>query len=214
MKRSFLLSLLVALLTAPAFLQAQTLSQAEKDGLLQMRQEEKMAHDVYVALGETYPLPPFMHIPNAEKRHFNLVGLLQDQYELSDPLADRSQEAGYFSDPGYAKLYRQFVDQGAKSEVEALRAGAEIEELDIRDLQQLIAQTENTDLRETYSLLLEGSKRHLRAFTFQLEQRDANYEPKYLSATDFAALLDTGAATGKGTGKCCAKGKKCCKTRK
>ena len=50
-----------------ASLAIQDLSQDEKDSLIYMREEEKLARDVYQTLGQTYNLQIFKNIANSEQ---------------------------------------------------------------------------------------------------------------------------------------------------
>ena len=50
----------------------------EKESLTLMRQEEKLARDVYLTLGENYDLPVFTNIPRSEQRHMDQMGELLD----------------------------------------------------------------------------------------------------------------------------------------
>ena len=75
--------------------------------------------------------------------------------------------------------------------INALKAGAFIEELDIQDLQQLIKASDNDTIITVYENLLRASGNHLRAFTRQLSFRDINYTPSVLSVEEFDTILDS-----------------------
>ena len=70
------------------------LSTQEKDGLIYMRLEEKLARDVYLTLGKTYNQKMFVNIPESEQRHMDAVKALLDKYEIPDPVTDN--EIGSF----------------------------------------------------------------------------------------------------------------------
>jgi hypothetical protein len=70
---------------------------------------------------------------------------------------------------------------GSKSLVDAVKVGMFIEELDIKDLLELMEQTENEELLFVYSNLEKGSENHLRAFNRQLEKYNASYDYQYIS---------------------------------
>ncbi|WP_372816136.1 DUF2202 domain-containing protein [Pyrococcus kukulkanii] len=57
-------------------LPAGELTQEERDGLLYMVEEEKLAHDVYTKLDEKWGLEIFKNIANSESTHVNAVRLL------------------------------------------------------------------------------------------------------------------------------------------
>lgn len=143
------------------------LTSAEKASLLEMREEEKFARDVYITLGNLWNQPIFSNIAESEQRHMDAVKNLLDKYGLDDPAA--GNDLGEFTDPQFTQLFEQLVAQGQQSLEEALKVGVTIEELDIADLQQLIKQTNKTDIQRVYTNLLKGSNNHLAAFQSQLD---------------------------------------------
>ena len=144
------------------------LTQAEIDGLLYMREEEKLARDSYWTLYDQWHLSIFSKIANSEVMHMSKIKGLLDQYGLPDPAAGKA--VGEFSNPILQQLYDDLMVQGRQSSTEALKVGVVIEEVDIRDLQSYLAQTNKPDIINVYSSLLNGSYCHLRAFNSQLRQ--------------------------------------------
>ncbi len=142
------------------------LSSIERDGLIYMRLEEKLARDVYLTLGKTYKQKMFVNIPVSEQRHMDAVKALLDKYEIADPVNDN--EVGAFTNPEFKKLYDDFVSKGQTSFKDAMLVGKEIEEMDLKDLDERIAQTDNPDIISVYENLKRGSENHLRAFTKHL----------------------------------------------
>jgi len=135
-------------------------------GLTQMREEEKLARDVYLTLGEKWNLKIFNNIARAESRHMSAVGNLLRKYNLPDPVVDDTR--GQFTNEKYNELYQQLVATGLNSPEDALRVGVKIEEMDIADLKQEIDGVQSQDIRRVYLNLLRGSEQHLRAFNNQL----------------------------------------------
>ena len=166
---------------------ASPLSEAEKQGLIFMREEEKLAHDVYVKLGEVWDIPIFNNISRSESTHMEAVLGLIDKYKIPDPVTDMN--SGKFTNAEFTKLYQTLVDQGNISMIEALKAGAFIEETDIADLRERMNQTDNEDLKMVYDNLLSASYRHLRAFSRNLAYREAPYAPQRLSKQEFDDIL-------------------------
>lgn len=170
-------------LTAPP-METQTqshpiLTAQEVEGILLMREEEKLAHDVYMTLYEKWQIPVFANIAASEATHYQAMGDLIDLYDLEDPSEGMAE--GEFSSPELQELYEQLIASGSTSALEALKTGALIEDLDIADLQELIDQTEEEQIIFTYSNLLKGSVNHIRAFTSQLSRYKVEYEPVYIS---------------------------------
>lgn len=177
---------------------AGTLTQAETDGLLFMREEEKLAHDVYVTLGKTWNVNVFNNIPNSEQTHMDAVKTLLDRYGLADPA---SSEIGVFKNADLQKLYDQLIADGSGSLASALKVGALIEDMDIVDLEARIAQTDKADIILVYQNLTKGSRNHLRAFVKTLKnQTGEDYTPQYLSQTDYDAIISSDMERGGGQG--------------
>jgi hypothetical protein len=165
---------------------ASELSAEESAALLFMREEEKLARDVYNTLYETWGQPAFANIAASEQAHMDEVKLLLDRYGLTDP----ALEPGSFTDPSLAALYDQLVAQGSLSLADALKVGAAIEEIDILDLQNRLAQTDNADIQQIFNNLMSGSYNHLNAFVGVLSmQTGETYFPQYLSAEAYAAIV-------------------------
>ena len=166
---------------------ASPLSEAEKQGLIFMREEEKLARDVYVAMSEVWDIPIFNNISQSESAHMEAVLGLLDKYKIPDPVSD--MKPGKFTNHEFTKLYQMLVNQGNNSLIEALRAGAFIEETDIADLRERMTQTDNEDLKLVYENLLFASYRHLRAYSRNLAFREAPYAPQRLSKQEFDEIL-------------------------
>ena len=142
------------------------LSSQERDALIYMRLEEKLARDVYLTLGKTYKQKMFVNIPESEQRHMDAVKALLDKYKIADPVIDN--EIGSFTNAEFKKLYDDLVAKGQTSLKDAMLVGKEIEEMDIKDLNERLEQTDNPDIKSVYENLKRGSENHLRAFTKHL----------------------------------------------
>lgn len=145
---------------------ASTLNDQEITDLTFMREEEKLAHDVYIFLYKRYGLSIFNNIAGSEQMHTDSVKLLLDFYGINDPVA--SMELGKFDNTDLQTLYDQLIEQGSLSLSEALKVGTAIEEIDILDLQEAIENTTQVNILRVYNNLLQGSYNHLRAFTSTL----------------------------------------------
>jgi hypothetical protein len=142
------------------------LSDTERSDLLFMREEEQMAHDLYMVWYEMYAIPIFRNIGEAETIHASEVHLLLDRYQVpSDMIGNYS--SGY-NNPDIQALADALAEQGAQSLTDALKAGVAIEETDIADLDKAIANTTRPDIIQVYTNLRNGSENHLSAFTRQL----------------------------------------------
>ena len=157
----------------------------EEEGLLFMAEEEKLAGDVYSSLNEVWNLRVFDNIGRAEQTHQAAVETLLERYSLAVP----AKPAGEFSNETLQSLYNDLVSRGEASLEEALRVGAAIEEIDILDLQERMAQTDREDILLVYSNLKRGSENHLRAFVNNLERRGIEYSPEHLSQEEYDEII-------------------------
>lgn len=161
------------------------LSADDEAALIFMREEERLALDVYTVLGDAWGLPIFANIARAEATHTDAVRVLLERYDIDDPVPSR--DAGEYSDPHLQAVYDELVTLGMRSLEDALRVGAMVEELDIADLRARPADA--PDVAQVFANLERGSRNHLRAFVGQLERRDADYTPTYLSQADVDVIL-------------------------
>lgn len=172
----------------------QTLSAEEIAGLKFMREEEKLAHDVYVYLYGLWPAETtFTNIAASETSHTEAILALLVKYGIPDPAAGNA--AGVFTDPALQTLYDTLVVQGAADNIEALKVGALIEETDIRDINEKKAVTDNPDILTVYDSLLCGSRNHLRAFDARLDALGVTYVPAVISQVEWDAIANTPAET-------------------
>jgi hypothetical protein len=159
-----------------------SLTPDEIEPLLFVREEEKVARDSYLVLGELWGLAIFDNIAVSEQKHMDAVKALIDCYKLTDPVID---QVGVFSDHELQDLYDFLMLEGQKSMMDGLYVGAAIEETDIVDIQHAIEQTLHTDIVSTYDSLMCGSRNHLRAFIRQIEINGGSYTPTVLDADEF-----------------------------
>ena len=168
----------------------QGLSEEERAGLIQMREEEKLARDVYLTLFDKWDHRVFRNIANSEQRHMDAMKSLLDKYGMTDPVVDNT--VGIFTDPRMTELYNALVQKGSTSIVEALLVGATIEDLDIYDLNTLLAQTDNEDVQMVYQNLTKGSRNHMRAFRRSLGNYGVTYTAQYLSQGEIDQIIAVG----------------------
>jgi hypothetical protein len=140
-----------------------TLTEAQKATLASMAQEEKLAHDLYVAFAARYDAAVFDHIAMAETHHLTAVRTLLQRYGVSDPTAN--QAPGKFTDPAVQANYDKLLAQGEKSRSAALSVGQQVERADIAALKAAADGLTADDVEQVYARLLAASERHLAAFT-------------------------------------------------
>jgi len=166
----------------------EALSKEERDGLIFLREEEKLARDVYNYLHELYNLNVFANIPKSEQQHMDAIKFLLDRYEIKDPAEGKSD--GEFTNIELQQLYNNLILKGKESVTEALKVGALIEEVDIRDLtNELDESVDNKDIKLVYDNLIKGSENHLKAFTRVLKTYGINYTPVILNEKSYNEIV-------------------------
>lgn len=175
-------------------LPADSLSQDEINSLAFMREEEKLAHDVYLTLYNKWQLNIFNNISQSEETHTQAVLTLLEKYGVPDPVGDSG--IGVFENQDLQALYDQLIAQGSQSLLEGLIVGAIIEEKDILDIKNSIEVIDNEDIIFVYSNLLKGSRNHLRSFYDQLLKRDYIYKPQFIEQSELDEIVNAPKETG------------------
>jgi hypothetical protein len=197
---------------------AATLDHAEETHLVFMREEEKLARDVYLTFAQLYPNQSvFQNIATtSEQTHTDVMRDKLAQYGIADPNPNTNNlpsSIGVFTGAAYGWYFTEkfyaLTQQGMQSELAALYVGAFIEELDMHDIQKcptVIVDTDpviNTDtgcglvytdekgLKSSYNSLIDGSESHLRSYVGQIEAviGQGNYVAQYLTQSEVDAIL-------------------------
>ena len=163
------------------------LTDAEIADLVFMREEEKLARDVYLTLYDMWGVSTFSSIAASEQAHTDSIKGLLDAYGIADPVVDDT--VGVFANAELQTLYNDLVATGSTSLVDALQVGAAIEEIDILDLYEAMAVTAQPNILQVYSRLLAGSENHLRSFVSALSAQGVEYAPQYLGADTYSAII-------------------------
>jgi hypothetical protein len=170
-------------------LPTEPLEDAEKARILFIREEEKLAYDVYQTLFDQYGATIFQNIPNSELSHMEAMLSIIRKYNLIDPVETNTR--GIFADPALQVLYTQLVAKGRVSLLAAFQVGATIEDLDISDLNSSLAVTNNQDVRLVYDFLNKGSRNHLRSFYKNIRNANGSYTPTYITQFEFDAIVNS-----------------------
>lgn len=165
-----------------------TISKQEIENLQFLKEEEKLARDVYLFSYDLYGQNIFKNISNSEQSHMNSVSVIMEKYGIKDLSFD---ERGKFSNLELQQLYDDLVDLSKISLENALTVGATVEDLDINDLNNFISNADHQDMIEMYQLLNCGSRNHLRAYTNNLESLDLTYDPQFISVEEYDMILSS-----------------------
>jgi len=141
------------------------LTSEQKEGLVFMYQEEKVARDVYTKLYEKWGNRVFLNISKAEQTHMDSVRAILEKYELEVPVL--SDIVGEFDLEKLKELYDNLIATGEVSSNDAMKVGVLVEKTDIADLIERMADAPE-DITVVYQSLLNGSYNHLNAFSKQV----------------------------------------------
>ena len=164
-----------------------TLSQEEIDNLQFLKEEEKLARDVYLFSYDLYDQQIFKNISNSEQSHINSAAVILEKYDIQDLSLE---ERGKFTNDILQELYNDLTDLASTSLENALIAGATIEDLDINDLNNFIINAKHDDIRDMYEKLNCGSRNHLRGFTNNLGNLGVSYDPQFLTKEEYNDILN------------------------
>ncbi len=173
------------------------ISQQVENDLIQLREEEKLARDVYLYLYTEWDQWIFSNIAKSEQQHMDAVKGLLDKYHIEDPVDIDIQ--GQFEDQDLQNLYDDLIAAGMESMEAALHVGATIEDLDIFDIYEMIEHaTGFEDVTSVYENLSKGSRNHLRSFVGQLVLFDETYvyEAQFLSQEEVDEIIASPMETG------------------
>ncbi len=186
----FSLAVVIVSVTSSAQ-QTASLNQQEKDAILYMREEEKLARDVYDSMYIKWSGNPFGNIRHSEQIHMDRMKTLITAYSLQDPVEKNNDKPGVFTNSLLQKYYNELVTAGSQSLTHGLLAGAKIEELDIADLDERISLTQQQDIITAYNYLKMASENHLRAFVRRLKMQGVSYEPVILTKDQFSKIISS-----------------------
>lgn len=181
------------------------LSAYETEALRYMREEEKLAHDIYVKMKEKWGTNIFGNISKAEQRHTDAILCLLNKYDLDDPVDNNG--VGAFTNATLQTVYNTLLAEGNTSLKAALRVGATIEDLDIDDLLERTSNIDNKDIKAVFGELTRASRNHIRAFNQNLTNQGETYVPQYISQALFDEIILSakepgGKLCGTGLGNC------------
>jgi len=140
-----------------------TMTQEQKDTLLFIYQEEKVARDTYITLGNQYPNQKvFGNIQGSEQKHMDSAQTLCEKYGVDISNVDETN-IGVFVVPVLQELYDTLIAQGYQSELSGLMVGEYVELTDIDDLEHAEIGMPS-DVVKVFENLKAGSYNHLDAF--------------------------------------------------
>jgi hypothetical protein len=140
-----------------------TLTEAQEQMLAEQAELEKMAHDLYVELGDQTGDHRFSRIAASETRHLQAVRTLLDRYGLDDPT--EGYAAGEFASETVSKKYAAYLAEGSESQEAALEVGRTHEAEDVEALRKAADAVDAPDVKRVLEHLAVSSEMHLSAFS-------------------------------------------------
>lgn len=166
----------------------------EIEFLYAMREDEKLARDLYAYFWTRYPTAPqIQRISKAEESHIAAIETVLDYYEISYPAMSAP---GVFEDSTRQALYDELA---LKSEtmLEAFQTMAFVEDRDLFAYKMVQSQITNANLSLLIENMIKASTNHLKAAIRQIFVRDGSYTSIYLSAEEYDAIIKLPFQNGK-----------------
>lgn len=154
-----------------------------------LREEEKLARDVYLYAFDRYKDQIFLNISQSEQAHYDAVGNLLAKYHIPDPSAGMAN--GAFKNIALKSLYDSITNIVAQSALSAYKMGALIEDMDINDIADFKYRATTSDITTVYDRLQCGSRNHIRSFSSKLLMQDYNYTPSFITVTEYHSILNS-----------------------
>ena len=181
---------------APTQAAERVLTEEEIAEATYMREEEKVARDVYLTLAEYwYPVEgnsavvtSLINIAASEQTHMDTMEDILEKYDIPDPV-DENETSGVFTNPDLQDLHTQLVALGQATSFDALLVGGLIEETDIKDIQESIEVTTAKDIIKVYERLMCGSRNHLRSFAGHIAATQGSYVAQVLPQEEVDAII-------------------------
>jgi hypothetical protein len=187
-------ALIIVLAAGSVSVLAASLTPSEVESLLFVREEEKLARDTYLTLYGVWEMDIHQTIAQSEQSHMDAILGLLDKYGLGDPALP---EIGAFQDAFLQEKYFELTAWGEQSPADALLVGCLIEEIDLIDLVERMAQIDKRDILTVFQNLMDGSENHLRAFVAQYESLTGNkYTPVLLDKTTYQQIINGSSDSG------------------
>ncbi|HOO32300.1 MAG TPA: DUF2202 domain-containing protein [Thermotogota bacterium] len=187
MKKSVLAFVLITMVSLSALFAA-AFSEEAIQQITWVREEEKLARDVYLTLYDLWGLKTFSSIAESEQNHMDAV---RDELIIPNGIEDpvKTEAVGVFSNPDIQTLYTQLIEKGSTSIQDAITIGLMIEDMDIFDLEEVMASIDDVTVQEVMGNLKKGSENHMRAFDRQADKYGVVYKAAYITQEEMDAIL-------------------------
>ncbi|MDZ4059371.1 MAG: DUF2202 domain-containing protein, partial [Bacteroidales bacterium] len=177
----------------PVFDTTAELTANEIEFLYAVREDEKLARDVYTYFFDKFELAPFSRIAKAEANHIAAVERLLYFYSITYPAVG---PVGEFKDGDRKAYYESLINKGDTA-LEAYKATAYLEEKDVADYTLVLGSIQNPNIKMVIENLIKGSSNHLRASVRQVNALGGTYAPAFLTQEKFEEIVNSSFINGK-----------------
>jgi len=171
----------------PVFDSTAELTANEIEFLYAVREDEKLARDVYNYFFEKYELRTFSNISKAEVTHITAVERLFYFYSINYPAVG---PAGQFNDSARKEYYDNLVNKGVTA-LEAFKSTTYLEEKDIADYTSVLKDVQNPNIKVVIENLIKGSMNHLKSSYRQVIALGGTYTPAFLTQEKFDEIINS-----------------------
>jgi hypothetical protein len=168
---------------------AMRLTSREKEGMIFIWEEEKVARDLYSSLFRQNNLTIFKNLTESEQRHMDEAKAIILRYGLVVPENETPER---FDNESLQRIYNELLAEGRSSDQDAIKAAAVFEEISIIDLKRELSSVQAEDIGVVYQGLLAGSRKHLRSYVSELHKMGIEYAPRHLDLGEFEKSVKAG----------------------
>lgn len=177
----------------PSFETTAELTSDEIEFLYAVREDEKLARDIYNSFYSLYASKPMSNIAKAEENHIAAVERLFYFYSINYPAVG---EAGVFADATRQSYYNELISKGTTL-LDAYKAAAYLEEKDIADYEAVLPSITNPNIKLVIEHLIKGSINHFKATLRQIDALGGEYQAAVLSQERYTEIVNSNFANGK-----------------
>ncbi|NTV17903.1 MAG: DUF2202 domain-containing protein [Bacteroidales bacterium] len=177
----------------PAFDSTADLTADEIEFIYAVREDEKVARDLYFSFFGTFGLKPFENIGKAEDNHIKATEKLFDYYEIDYPALS---ENGKFENAIRQKLFDSLLLKGTP-ELEAFKVMAMLEESNIVEYGEVLKTIANPNIKIVIENLARASANHFKAAIRQITALGGTYTPALMTQEQYKAVIAIGFEKGK-----------------
>jgi hypothetical protein len=177
----------------PAFDSTADLTADEIEFIFAVREDEKIARDLYISFFGKFGLKPFENIGKAEDNHIKATEKLFDYYEIDYPALSGN---GKFENAIRQKLFDSLLLK-VNTELDAFKVMAVLEESNIVEYGAVIKTVVNPNIKMVIENLAKASANHFKAAIRQITALGGTYTPEFLTQEQYRAVIAIGFEKGK-----------------